>query len=101
MPAAEVILWSKLKGKQLGGYKFRRQCSVGSYLLDFYCPSKKIAIEVDGDNHFSRSAKRNDALRQDWIEGFGIRFLRFTNDEVRKNLDGVLMTIEAALVIKS
>ena len=97
MPEAEVILWSKLKGKQMDGYKFRRQCSVGSYVLDFYCPSRKIAIELDGDSHFSRDAARRDVERQRWVEGFGVHFLRFTNDEVRKNLDDVLTAIEQAL----
>ena len=97
MPEAEVILWSKLKGKQIGGFKFRRQYSVGSYIIDFYCPSKKLAIELDGEGHFVGNKLASDQERQQWIEQFDIRFLRFTNDEIRANLDGVLDRIEEAL----
>ncbi|MBI3005630.1 MAG: endonuclease domain-containing protein [Ignavibacteriales bacterium] len=97
MPEAEIILWSKLKGKQLGGYKFRRQVSVGRFVIDFYCPSKKIAVEIDGDSHFTNDGLRKDVERQQWVEQFGVRFLRFTNDEIRRNLDGVLLAIEQAL----
>lgn len=52
MLKAEVILWSRLKGKRLDGYKFRRQFSVAQFVVDFYCPRLKLAIEVDGDSHF-------------------------------------------------
>jgi len=97
MPAAEIILWSKLKGKQFAGYKFRRQYSVGPYILDFYCPERKLAIEIDGDSHFIGDAEQRDAQRQRVIERFGIRFLRVTNNDVRTNLYGVLLAIEEAL----
>ncbi|MBI4429844.1 MAG: endonuclease domain-containing protein [Ignavibacteriales bacterium] len=97
MPEAEVILWSKRKGKQMSGYKFRRQVSVGPFVIDFYCPSQKVAIEIDGESHFVGGAPREDAERQRWIEQFGVRFIRFTNDEIRGNLDGVLMSIEQTL----
>ncbi|MCL4511370.1 MAG: endonuclease domain-containing protein [Bacteroidetes bacterium] len=94
MPEAEVILWSRLKGKQIVGMKFRRQYSVGPFVLDFYCAEKKLAIEVDGPSHFEDGAQEHDAERQRWIEQFGIRFLRFTNTDVRTNLNGVLRAIE-------
>jgi len=94
MPEAEVILWSKLRRKQLGGHKFRRQFGVGKYSLDFYCPRLRLAVEVDGDSHFREQAKEKDSRRQSFIEGFGIEVLRFTNHEVRANLDGVLLRIE-------
>ena len=97
MPTAEVILWSKLKLKQLTGHKFRRQYSVGPYVIDFYCPERKLAIELDGDSHFIRDAEQRDVERQRAIEQFGIRFLRFTNDEIRRNLYDVLNTIDEAL----
>ncbi len=99
MPASEVILWSKLRGKQLLGMKFRRQYSVGPYCIDFYCPEIWLAIEVDGDSHFTDEAKRYDQERQGWIESFGIRFLRFTNTDVYENLDGVLHVIATAIEI--
>ena len=90
MPQAEVILWSKLQRRQLGGYKFRRQYGVGKYIVDFYCPKLKLAIEIDGPSHFVEGAKARDEFRQKYIEGFGIRVVRFTNEDVRRNLYGVL-----------
>lgn len=90
MPPAEVLLWGKLKGKALSGYKFRRQFSVNKFVLDFYCPELKLAIELDGDSHFDPG---KDEERQRMIESYGIRFLRFTNEEVYKNLEEVLLRI--------
>jgi len=71
---AEVLLWSKLKGKGLSNYKFRRQYSVGKFVIDFYCPKSKMAIEIDGDSHFVEGAKERDRERQTIIETFGITF---------------------------
>jgi very-short-patch-repair endonuclease len=97
MPEAEVILWSRLKNKQISGIKFRRQYSIGKYIVDFYCANKKLAIEVDGESHYMLNVPARDEKRQQWIEQFGVRFLRFTNDDVRKNLNGVLDSIEEAV----
>ena len=98
----ETVIWSKLKGKQLLGYKFRRQYSVDRYVVDFYCPELKLAVEIDGDSHFQNGAENDDMVRQAFIESFGIRFLRFTNEDVFKNLDGVVETIrQKALEIGS
>ena len=94
MPEAEVILWSKLRRKQMGGYKFRRQYGVGRYSIDFYCPELELAIEVDGDSHFADGAAEKDKERENFIIQFGIRFLRFSNTDIRENLDGVLFQIE-------
>lgn len=93
MPSAEIILWSRLNRRQLLGYKFRRQYSVYSYVLDFYCPERRLAIELDGDGHFVGRAIEYDQARQTTIEGLGITFVRFTNHEVFHNLNGVLETI--------
>jgi very-short-patch-repair endonuclease len=93
MPKAEVIMWSRLKQKQLLGYKFRRQYSVGFYVIDFYCPELKLAIEIDGTSHFREGAEYYDSNRQESIEQPGIKFLRFNNKEVYKNLNGVLEVI--------
>jgi very-short-patch-repair endonuclease len=82
MPRAEVLLWSKLRGRQLSELKFRRQCSVGPYVVDFYCPQMKLAVEIDGDSHFGDGAEQRDARRQTYIESFGIRFVRCTNGDV-------------------
>jgi len=97
MPKAEILLWSRLRGKQVCGHKFRRQYSVGPYSIDFYCPAAKLAIELDGDSHFHPSAQRHDSQRQRYIESFGIRCLRFTNSEVYENLGRILETIALAL----
>jgi len=93
MPYAEVILWSKLKNKQLG-YKFRRQYSVEGFVIDFYCTELKLAIEADGDSHYIEGGQERDMERQKIIESYGITFLRFTNNEIYENLDGVLVKIK-------
>jgi very-short-patch-repair endonuclease len=93
MPRAEVLLWSRLKGKQLLGLKFRRQYSVGQYCLDLYCPAAKLAVEIDGDSHWAEGAVEYDRVRQSFIQSFGIHFLRFPNSEVYENLDGVVQVI--------
>ncbi|HSX25270.1 MAG TPA: endonuclease domain-containing protein [Candidatus Andersenbacteria bacterium] len=93
MPQPELVLWKNIRGKQLGDYKFRRQFSVGNYILDFYCPKKKLSIEIDGDSHFSKQAINNDKIRQVTIEEFGILIIRFTNEEVITNIDTVVERI--------
>lgn len=90
---AERILWAKLRGKNVFGFKFRRQFGIDDYIVDFYCSELKLAIEVDGDTHFIGNAPESDAIRQKQIESYGIRFLRVTNNDVYKNLDGVLITL--------
>ncbi len=77
------------------GFKFRRQFGVRRYILDFYCPELRLAIEVDGPSHESDEARRYDEKRQAEIERLGIRFLRFTNDEVLGNVQTVVGAIEA------
>jgi very-short-patch-repair endonuclease len=86
MPACELILRSRLRGRQIYDCKFRRQFSFGPYCFDLYCPELKLAIEIDGDSHFGDGAEARDAARQAYIEAFGVRFLRFTNVDVRKSL---------------
>jgi very-short-patch-repair endonuclease len=97
MPQAEVILWSRLCRGQLRGHRFRRQSSIGPFCVDFYCVQSKLAIELDGDSHYTPEAKFYDARRQQYIESFGIRVLRFTNVELYDNLDGVVKAIGRAL----
>jgi very-short-patch-repair endonuclease len=90
MPDAEVILWSRLKGRQLCGCKFRRQYSVGSFVIDFFSVEAKLGIELDGDSHFQPGAPQYDHNRQEFIEAFGIKVLRFLNTDIYDNLNGVL-----------
>lgn len=93
MPLAEKLLWAKLRSKSVNGYKFRRQYSVEKYVIDFYCPQLKLAVEIDGESHFIEGAEDADRNRQSEIEQFGITFLRFTNIDIYENLDAVLSTI--------
>ena len=92
--SAETELWRYLKGKQVAGVKFRRQYSVDAYVLDFYAPGIKLAIEIDGPTHFTSEGIEYDEERSKYIEGFGIRILRYTNDDVYNNIAGVLQEIE-------
>jgi very-short-patch-repair endonuclease len=94
MPKAEVVLWSKLKGRQLLGCKFRRQYGVGPYVIDFYSPEIELGIELDGDTHFQEGRPEYDQRRQSFIESFGIEVIRFWNGEIYENLEGVLEAIE-------
>jgi very-short-patch-repair endonuclease len=88
---AEILLWVELKGKQLKGYKFRRQHGIGPYIVDFYCPALRLVIEVDGDSHFeSDQAISRDRVRQKYLESLGITVMRFQNYDVYTNLDGVV-----------
>ncbi len=89
----ERLLWSKLCNRQLDGYKFYRQYGVGRYVVDFYCPEKRIAIELDGGHHTEKTNLLLDAERDKALKVLNIRVLRFWNHEVKTNLYGVLETI--------
>ncbi|MBW3539830.1 MAG: endonuclease domain-containing protein [Planctomycetes bacterium] len=89
MPPAEVLLWSKLKNRQLNSHRFRRQHSIGPYVLDFYCPRLKLAVELDGESHYLEGAMSRDDRRDAFIAGFAIRIVRILNSEVYENLDVV------------
>jgi very-short-patch-repair endonuclease len=93
MPLAEQLVWAKLKGKQVENCKFRRQYSVGAFVVDFYTVEIKLAIEIDGDSHFTDGAEVADRERQSLIESSGVRFLRFTNRQVYEELDAVIEAI--------
>ena len=97
MPETEVILWSCLKKKELDGYKFRRQYGIDRYVVDFYCPKAKLVIEIDGDSHFTDEAAEYDRQREIFIQSLGIRIIRFTNLEIRTNINGVLQAITGVL----
>jgi len=87
---AEILLWKRLKNKQLCGYKFRRQYGVGNYIIDFYCPKLKLAIELDGSVHDSIDAIEYDKYRQIYLEAFKIDFIRFKNRNIISNMPVVL-----------
>ena len=85
---AERLLWGRLRAHRLAGFKFRRQAPIGPYIVDFACFEVKLVLELDGGQH-ADEAKR-DAQRDGWLAGQGFRVLRFWNNEVLGNLDGVL-----------
>jgi very-short-patch-repair endonuclease len=93
---AEARLWAYLKNNQLGE-KFRRQHSVGFYILDFYCPKRKLAIELDGSPHNTEQGYQNDQNRTKDLNSKGITVLRFENKDIFKNSDGVLAEIKKYL----
>ncbi|WP_138140785.1 endonuclease domain-containing protein [Brevundimonas vancanneytii] len=89
----EARLWIQIKGGGLEGLKFRRQHPVGSYILDFYCPAARLAVEVDGAGHDDPEQIVHDARRTVWLKTQGIEVLRVRATDVRDHLDGVLAVI--------
>ncbi len=94
---AEKNLCPFLRKRQMLGFKFRRQYGIDAFVLDFYCPKVRLAIEIDGEIHRSREVNRYDKERQQYLEQFGISFLRFSNREVLENVETVLKMIEEKL----
>jgi very-short-patch-repair endonuclease len=92
---AEIRLWSRLRKKQLDGFRFRRQQPIGPYVVDFYCPEARLIIELDGGQHAEREAE--DAARTAWLEAQGYRVVRFWNNDTLSNTEGVLTMILTAL----
>jgi len=93
MTDAERYLWIKLRLGQLKGCHFYRQKPIGEYIVDFFCPKAKLVIEVDGSQHFSDETIEYDKIRDEYMNGVGLKVLRFSNSDVMKNLDGVVESI--------
>ena len=87
---AEATMWKVLQKSKLDGRKFRHKHSVGDYILDFYCPSEKLAIELNGMPHFSIIGAKQDIKRDKYLNSLGIKVLRFENRDIYNNLRGVL-----------
>ncbi len=96
MTRAETLLWRHLKANRLSGLGFRRQSPMGSYIADFVAHSCKLVVEVDGESHDFESRIRHDERRDAWFASRGYRVLHFTNDDVMKNLEGVVLAIGLA-----
>lgn len=94
MTEAEVSLWGQIKNGQILGYKFRRQYSVNIFILDFYCPKLRLAIEIDGGQHAKKEIETYDQGRTNYLNDHNITVLRYWNNEVLKNIEGVYMDIE-------
>ena len=91
---AEKKLWSILRKRGIDGLKFFQQYSIGGYILDFYCPVKRLAIEADGSQHID---SEYDAVRTEFLNGHDITVLRFWNNDILKNLEGVREKIIQAI----
>ena len=93
----ETRLWSRLRARQLQGLKFRRQHGIVPYIVDFYCPEESLVIEVDGDSHADADQIVKDRQREKYLHSLGLRVLRYFNDDIVKNLDGVLEYLDNRL----
>jgi very-short-patch-repair endonuclease len=97
MTWSEMRLWSCLRNRKLKGKKFRRQHSIGNYIVDFFCFEEHLAIEVDGTSHDNPSVERYDVERDLYLNKQGIKVIRINAMDVKDNLEGVLQEIEEVL----
>jgi very-short-patch-repair endonuclease len=93
MTDVEVVLWTKVRRKQLFGIPFYRQKPIGNYIVDFYCPKAQLVIEVDGGQHYKPEGALRDSVRDSFLKDLGFSVLRFSNRDVLYNIDGVFATI--------
>jgi len=98
MNATELLVWSRIRGRQLDGWKFRRQHPIGPYVVDFYCPAARLIVEVDGPAHGFDERWAYDVRRQAWLESEQYQVLRVTVEEILRSLDDALATIYLALL---
>jgi very-short-patch-repair endonuclease len=96
--SAEAELWKHISKRKLEGRKFRRQHSVGHFILDFYCPSEKLGIELDGEDHYWQEGMDRDLKKELYLKKHSIRVLRFENKWVFQDLEYVLKTISASFL---
>jgi len=88
-------LWQALRNRKAGGQKFKRQFSIGRYVVDFYCSALRLAIEIDGGYHNERSVKEYDLERHRFVESLGLHCLHFKNKDIEENVSGVIDTINS------
>lgn len=94
MTWAERKLFEQLSSSKLKA-RFKAQHPIFIYVVDFYCHKAKLVIEIDGDVHFNKEAQLKDIERTKTLEGFGLRIIRFTNEQIHKDMDGVLKEIKS------
>jgi very-short-patch-repair endonuclease len=97
MTEAETTLWLKLRKRQFSNGQFYRQRIIGNYIVDFYCPERKLVIEINGSQHYSEPGKAKDNLRDNHLSDLSLGVLRFSAREVMENLEGVLETMKSRL----
>ena len=93
MTDAEKRLWSRIRRKQLKEIQFYRQKNIGDYIVDFYCPSAKLIVEIDGGQHYSGDTRTKDQKRDRFLNDLGFKVLRFSNSDVFENIEGVVQKI--------
>ncbi|HBI17193.1 MAG TPA: DNA-cytosine methyltransferase [Candidatus Moranbacteria bacterium] len=93
----EIILWSKLRNRKFNKLKFKRQYPIGKYIIDFICLDKKLIIELDGWQHKEENNENYDQTRTDFLENNGFKVIRFWNNEINNNLEGVFLRIDEFL----
>jgi very-short-patch-repair endonuclease len=91
-------MWAYLRAKRFEGLKFRRQVAIGEFIVDFVNFKSKIIIEIDGGQHNEQAIVEKDEQRTQWLESQGYKVLRFWNSDVIENVNGVLLTIQNALI---
>jgi len=96
----EKKLWRLLRNRQLVGVKFRRQFSIGSYILDFYSPEYMLGIEADGGQHYEDTIRQRDEIRTKELSKLGVKILRFSDRDILNNIDGVFEVIQETLTNK-
>jgi very-short-patch-repair endonuclease len=90
---AEELLWTRLRGRRLNKFKFRRQQHLRGFILDVYCESARLGVEVDGEIHLNKEQAEFDKQRTEYLAEFGIKIIRFTNEQVLKEIQEVLNII--------
>ncbi len=90
MTPAENRLWLQLRARQLRDLKFRRQHGIGPYIVDFYCPERRLVIEIDGDVHANEEQMVRDKEREDYLKALGLQIIRYSNGDVLTNLEGIM-----------
>jgi very-short-patch-repair endonuclease len=95
---AEKVIWERLRARQVVECKFRRQYSIDRFVVDFYAPELKLAIEIDGASHLGEQAEAYDTQRQTYLEAQGTQFLRFTNHQIEEELDDVIALIKTTIL---
>jgi len=98
MTFGEVLLWNELKEDKIGGFDFDRQRCIDNYIVDFYCKELLLVIEIDGQSHNNEEATAKDDIRQKRLESFGIRFIRFSEEEIKIDMPNVLRAIEGIAI---
>ena len=98
MTRSEQLLWARLRGRQIQGIQFYRQKPIGVYIVDFYAPKAKLVVEVDGPQHLELEHGENDARRDAYLAGAGLKVLRFSNTQIFQELNEVVTLISKALM---